>query len=108
MWRQVRDRLLSGVAISFEVAWLLCAVGIAVWVVGVTGMDAERRGVIGLATLIWLVPVGLVVALDEFVIRRIRYGPPLPGRHKRGPVDPDQVRSLDQRLTRPSGESAET
>jgi len=108
MRRQARERLLSGVAISLEVAWLLCAVGIAVWVVEVAGMDAGGKGVVGLAALIWLVPVGVVVGVDEFVVRRIRYGPAVPGRHKRGSSEPDQVRRLDQRLTRPSGESAKT
>jgi hypothetical protein len=64
-------------------AWLACALVIAVWVVGVTGIDAPQRVGLGLATLICLGPVGVVVALDEFVIRRIRYGPPVPGRRKR-------------------------
>jgi hypothetical protein len=100
MWKQVRERLLSGVAILLMLAWLACAVGIAMWVVSVTGLEVRRKGAIGLVLLIYLVPIGVVVALDEFVIRRIRYGPRVPGRHTRGTLDPDQLHTLDHRLKR--------
>jgi hypothetical protein len=90
MWKRVRERLLSGVAILLMVAWLACTVGIAIWVVRVTGIDVQRKSAVGLVVLIYLVPIGAVVAVDEFVIRRIRYGPPGPGRRKRGTLDPDQ------------------
>ena len=99
IWKQVRDRLLSGGAILLLLAWLVCAAGIVTRVVSVTGLEVRRKGAIGLALLVYLVPIGVVVALDEFVIRRIRYGLPAPARHKRGTLDPDQVHTLDQRLT---------
>lgn len=89
-------------------AWLVCAFGIAVWVVDVTGIEVRRKGAAGLVLLIFLVPIGVVVALDEFVIRRIRYGPPNPGRHKRGDLDPDRLRALDLRLRRRDEDSSDT
>ena len=107
MWKRVRERLLSGVAILLLVAWLACAVGIAMWVAQVTGIDVGRKGAVGLLVVIYLVPIGAVVAVDEFVVRRIRYGPPLPGRRKRGALDPDQLRDLDQRLKRRTGDTSE-
>jgi hypothetical protein len=108
MWKQVGDRLLSGVAILLMLAWLACAVGIAVWVVSETGIEVRRKGAVGLVLMIYLAPIGVVVALDEFVIRRIRYGPPAPGRHERGALYPDQLRTLDQRLQRRNEDSSET
>lgn len=83
MLERVRERLLSGVAILLIVGWLLCAIAIAIWVVGATGIEVRRKGAVGLVILIFLVPIGIAVAVDEFVIRRIRYGPPVPGRRKR-------------------------
>jgi hypothetical protein len=93
MWKQVSERLLSGMAISFELAWFVCAVGTATWILGVTGTNVGPWAYVGIFTLIWLLPIGVVVAFDEFVVRRIRYGARLSGRHKRGPVDPNQVRT---------------
>jgi len=89
MWGQVPERLLSGVAISLEVVWLFCAAGIATWVLGVTGADVGPLADAGIVTLIWLVPIGVVVAFDV-VDRRKRHGAPVPARHK-GPVNPDPV-----------------
>lgn len=83
MWERVQDRLLSGVAVVLIVAWLAGAVVITAWLVRTTGIDVRRKDAVGLFMLIYLVPIGLVVAVDEFVIRRIRYGPPPPGRRKR-------------------------
>jgi hypothetical protein len=108
MWKRVRERLLSGAATLLIVAWLGCAVGIAIWVVRVTGIEVRRKSAVGLVVMIFLVPFGVVIALDEFVIRRIRYGPPAPGRHERGALYPDQLRTLDQRLKRRSEDSSET
>lgn len=108
MWKRVRQRLLSGAAILLLVTWLACAVGIAIWVVRMTDIDVRLRGAVGLVVLIYLVPIGVVVAVDEFVIRRIRYGPPVPGRRKRGALDPDQLRTLDQRLRRRTGGTSES
>lgn len=108
MWKRVRERLLSGAAILLLAAWLACAVGIAIWVVSVTGIDVQRKGAVGLVVLIYLVPIGVWVAVDEFVIRRIKYGPPVPGRRKRGTLDPDELRSLDQHLRRRTGDNSES
>lgn len=107
MWQRVRGRLLSGSAMLLMIAWLVCAVVIAAWVAGATGFELGRKGRGGLVLLIFLAPIGVVVAFDEFIIRRIRYGPPAPGRRKRGDLDLDQMRELDQRLKRgPDEDSA--
>jgi hypothetical protein len=108
MWIRVRERLLSGVAILLMLVWLAGAVGIVVWLVGATGLEVRRKGALGLVLLIYFVPIGVTVALDEFVLRRIRYGPPVPGRHKRGTLDPDQLNALDQRLKQRSGDTSKT
>jgi len=107
MWQRVRERLVSGAAILLLVAWLACAVGIAIWVVNVTGIDVRRKGAVGLGVLIFLVPIGVWVAADEFVIRRIRYGPPVPGLRRRGTLNPDELRRLDENLKRRTGDQSE-
>lgn len=103
MWKRLRERLLSGVAVLLMFGWLACAAGITIWVVDVSGLESRGKGVVGLWVLISLVPIGVVTALDEFVIRRIKYGPPTPGRRKKGVLDADQLRTLDQRLKRRAG-----
>ena len=107
MWKRVRERLPSGVEGLFVIAWLAGALVIAAGVLGLTGTDVGRSGLLGLTTVIFLVPIGVLVALDELVIRRIRYGPPVPGRRKRRGLGTEQVRSLDQRLKRRSGDSSD-
>ena len=104
MWKRARERLLSGVALVLVFAWLACSVGIAIWFSEVSGIEFRRKGAIGLVLLIGLVPIGVLTAIDEFIIRRIRYGPPAPGRHKRDDLNLEEVRALDQRLRRRPGE----
>jgi hypothetical protein len=89
----LRERLLSGAALLAVLAWLGCAVVIAVWVTEVTDLEVRRRGAVNLVLLIFLVPIGVAVALDELVVRRIRFGRPAPGRHRRGDLDPDRLRT---------------
>jgi hypothetical protein len=76
MWKQLREGLLSGVAMLLILGWLPCAVAIALWVVNETGIQVRPKGAEGLGALIYLLPIGVAVAVDEFVVRRIRYGPP--------------------------------
>lgn len=83
MLRRAFGRLLSAVSILFLVAWLVCSIAIAVWVARASGIEIRRKGAVGLVMLIFLVPIGVCVALDELILRRIRYGPPAPGRRKR-------------------------
>lgn len=83
MWKQVQNRLLSGIGVLLMVAWLAGAIAITICVVRATGIDVRRKGALGLVTLIYLVPIGLAVAVDEFIVRRVKYGPPVPGRRKR-------------------------
>ena len=108
MWKRVRERLLSGLGILLMLAWLGGAVAIAVWLVGETGIEVRRKGAVGLVVMIYLVPIGVAVALDEFVIRRVKYGPPEPGRHVSGALYPDQLHALNERLKRRSEGTSET
>jgi len=107
MWERENARLSSAASIFLLVAWAACATGIAIWVVDVTDIDVRRKGAVSLVVLIWLVPMGVWVAVDELVSRRMRYGPPVPGRRKRGTLDADQLRSLDQDLKRRRGDNSE-
>jgi hypothetical protein len=84
MLERLHEWLRSGLAILLLGAWLVCAIAVATWVVGVTDIELRRKGAVGLVVLIFLAPIGIGVAVDEFVIRRIRYGPSVPGRRKRG------------------------
>lgn len=83
MWSRIRERLLSGVVILLMLAWFAGSIGIAIWLDDRAGLDLSGRGAVALVSLIWLVPIGVATAVDELVIRRIRYGPPTPGRRKR-------------------------
>ncbi|KAA1417070.1 hypothetical protein F0U44_18025 [Nocardioides humilatus] len=83
MWKQVPARLQSGIWVLLLVAWLAGAIAITVWVVQATGIEVRRKGAVGLVALIYVLPIGVAVAVDELVIRRIKYGPPVPGRRKR-------------------------
>jgi hypothetical protein len=107
MWGRVRERLLSGIGIMLMCAWLVCSVGIATWLESATGIEV-RRGVVGLVALIFLLPIGTVVAFDEFVVHRIKHGPRHPGRHARGVLSSDQLRSLDEGLRRRKSDTSES
>jgi hypothetical protein len=48
------------------------------------GVPVHRKGAAALCMLIYLIPIGVFVAIDEFVVRPIRFGPPAPGRRRRG------------------------
>ena len=108
MWKRLREQFLSGFAIMLTTGWFACAILLAIWVVHVTGIEVRRKGFGGLVLMIFLVPVGIVVAIDEFVARPIKYGPPAPGRRKRGRADPDELLILDQRLRRRTGDQSES
>lgn len=107
MWKRLRERLLNGVSLLFIVGWLVCAFLIAYWLVDLTETEVHGKGFGGLALMIFAVPFAIVVAIDELVIQRIKYGPTTPGRRKRGVVDPDELLMLDERLKRRTGDLPE-
>lgn len=80
MLRRAVRGIFSAVSLVLMLAWLAGSIALAIWVFRATGIPAGRKGGFGLWMVIFLVPLGLCVALDEFVVRRIRYGPPVPGR----------------------------
>ena len=108
MWKRLWERLLSGFGILLMGGWFVCAILITIWVVQIAGVEARPKGFAGLALMIFLVPIGIVVAVDEFVIRRIKYGPPAPGRRRRGHLNPEELLSLDERLKRRPRDTSES
>lgn len=108
MWKRLSRRLLSGFVILLMAGWFVCAILIAMGVVRSSDLEVRGKGFGGLVLVIFLVPVGIMVAIDEFVVRRIKYGPPTPGRRKRGRLDTDELLMLDERLKRRTEDASES
>lgn len=103
MWRRAFTHLVSVVGIVLMAAWLVASIALTVWIGRTTGIELRRKGAVGAWMLIFLTPIGIYVAIDEFVVRPWRYGPPEPGRRKRGAIDSAELRLLDDRLRKPGG-----
>jgi hypothetical protein len=82
MLRRALRGVLSAASLALILAWFAGSIALAIWVFRVTGIPAGRKAGFGLWMMIYLVPIGLFVAFDEFLLRRIRYGPPTLGRRK--------------------------
>jgi hypothetical protein len=98
MWKRFGERATVVLVAVPMIAWGATALLLAVWPLELLGIEHGKRIALGLATVIFFLPVGAVVAFNEFVLRRIRYGPPSPGRHERGTLTSDEIRAIDQRL----------
>jgi hypothetical protein len=83
MWGRLRKRLLSAGPALLYLAWFFGAVAIAMGPLGVE----PQRGNLWVVMLIFLAPVGVMIAVEELV-HRIRNGPQAPGRHSRGSSGP--------------------
>jgi hypothetical protein len=65
--------------------WLACSVGITVWLSEVADLDLnfDRKSGVRAVAFIFLIPIGVWVAVDELIVQRLRFGPPVPGRRVR-------------------------
>lgn len=95
-----REHAVQWLGLSLIVAWIPCAVGIWGLLIVEFGDGMSRRGMAGLGSLIYFVPVGAGVVLYEYVLRPHWFGPTPPGRHVKRPFSADEVRAIDKRILR--------
>lgn len=82
MARRLLHLLNGAVLLTALAGWLVFTIWLVVRAVD-GGILEPRKGVVGVGFLIFITPVAIGVALDEFVIQRLRNGPPARGRHQR-------------------------